>query len=65
MPNHVANPENAAVFDAIIERGKQIGADLILATDPDCDRLGCAAADFDRAAAPPGRRSPATRSARS
>ena len=43
VPNHVANPENAVVFDAIIERGKQIGADLILATDPDCDRLGCAA----------------------
>ncbi len=43
VPKHVANPENAAVFDAIIARGKQIGADLILATDPDCDRLGCAA----------------------
>ena len=43
VPSHVANPENAAVFDAIIDRGKQIGADLILATDPDCDRLGCAA----------------------
>ena len=43
VPNHVANPENAAVFDAIIERGRQTGADLILATDPDCDRLGCAA----------------------
>ena len=43
VPDHVANPENRAVFDAIIERAKQIGADLILATDPDCDRLGCAA----------------------
>ena len=43
VPGHVANPENAAVFDAMIARGKQIGADLILATDPDCDRLGCAA----------------------
>jgi phosphomannomutase len=42
VPKHTANPENAAVFDAIIERAKQIGADLILATDPDCDRLGCA-----------------------
>src|SRR3989304_5669439 len=42
VPNHVANPENAAVFDAIIDRAKQIHADLILATDPDCDRLGCA-----------------------
>ena len=43
VPGHVANPENAVVFDAMIARGKQIGADLILATDPDCDRLGCAA----------------------
>ena len=42
VPNHVANPENAAVFDAMIERANQSGADLILATDPDCDRLGCA-----------------------
>jgi len=42
VPNHVANPENPAVFDAIIQRAKQTGAELILATDPDCDRLGCA-----------------------
>ena len=43
VPGHVSNPENAAVFDAIIEHGKQSGADVILVTDPDCDRLGCAA----------------------
>ena len=43
VPDHVANPEQPAVFDAIIERGQAVGADLILATDPDCDRLGCAA----------------------
>ncbi len=42
VPKHIANPENAAVFDAIIQRARQIDADLILATDPDCDRLGCA-----------------------
>jgi phosphoglucomutase/phosphomannomutase len=42
VPKNVANPENAVVFDAIIERAKQSGAELILATDPDCDRLGCA-----------------------
>jgi phosphomannomutase len=42
VPKHVANPENAAVFDSMIEHAKQTGADLILATDPDCDRLGCA-----------------------
>ncbi|MGD0897919.1 MAG: phospho-sugar mutase, partial [Thermoguttaceae bacterium] len=43
VPQHIANPENPAVFDAIIQRGRQIEADLILATDPDCDRLGVAA----------------------
>lgn len=43
VPGHVSNPENPAVFDAIIERARQTGADLVLATDPDCDRMGCAA----------------------
>ena len=43
VPGHVSNPENQAVFDAIIERGQETGADLILATDPDCDRMGAAA----------------------
>jgi phosphoglucomutase/phosphomannomutase len=43
VPGHVSNPENTAVFDAIIERAKSVKADLIMATDPDCDRLGCAA----------------------
>ena len=43
VPGHVSNPENPRVFDAIIERAKAAGADLIMATDPDCDRLGCAA----------------------
>jgi phosphomannomutase len=42
VPKHVANPENPAVFDAMIEHAKRSGAELILATDPDCDRLGCA-----------------------
>lgn len=42
VPGHVSNPENTAVFDKIIERAKEISADVILATDPDCDRLGCA-----------------------
>jgi phosphoglucomutase/phosphomannomutase len=43
VPDHVANPENPRVFDAIIDRAKHSGAELILATDPDCDRVGCAA----------------------
>ncbi|MCU0877882.1 MAG: phospho-sugar mutase [Pirellulaceae bacterium] len=43
VPGNVSNPENTAVFDAIIARGQEIGADLALATDPDCDRMGAAA----------------------
>jgi phosphomannomutase len=43
VPGHVSNPENPATFDAMIERAKVIKADLILSTDPDADRLGCAA----------------------
>lgn len=43
VPDHVANPENPATFEAMIARAKQSGADLILSTDPDADRLGCAA----------------------
>ncbi len=54
IPGHVANPENAVVFDAIIARGNEIGADLILATDPDSDRLGCAARLTPAANAPWG-----------
>lgn len=43
VPGHVSNPENAVVFDAIIDRAKESGAELILASDPDCDRMGAAA----------------------
>ena len=43
VPGHVSNPENPEVFEKIIERAKQTGAELILATDPDCDRMGAAA----------------------
>lgn len=43
VPGHVSNPENPKVFDAIIQYAKERGADLALATDPDCDRMGCAA----------------------
>jgi phosphoglucomutase/phosphomannomutase len=43
VPGHVANPENPAVFDKMIEHARHVGADVTLATDPDCDRIGCAA----------------------
>jgi len=42
VPGNVSNPENAAVFDAIIEHARTCGGELILATDPDCDRVGAA-----------------------
>jgi phosphoglucomutase/phosphomannomutase len=43
VPGHVANPENVITFDSMIERAKATGADVVLSTDPDADRLGCAA----------------------
>ncbi|HEV3024268.1 MAG TPA: phospho-sugar mutase [Pirellulales bacterium] len=43
VPDNIANPENPATFDSIIARARQVGADLVLSTDPDADRLGCAA----------------------
>ena len=43
VPGHVANPENPAVLTAPIEEAKARGDDLVLASDPDCDRLGAAA----------------------
>ena len=43
VPGHVSNPENKQVFDAMIERARQAGADVAIASDPDCDRIGCAA----------------------
>jgi phosphoglucomutase/phosphomannomutase len=43
VPGHVSNPENKAVFDEPIKMAQEQNFDLILATDPDCDRIGCAA----------------------
>jgi phosphoglucomutase/phosphomannomutase len=42
VPGHVSNPENPAVFDGPIAQAQQQDFDLVLATDPDCDRLGVA-----------------------
>lgn len=35
-----SNPENKEAFEGAIELAKEIGAKLVLATDPDADRLG-------------------------
>ena len=43
VPGHVANPENPAVLTGPIDEAKARGDDLVMASDPDCDRLGAAA----------------------
>lgn len=41
------NPEEHAAFEMAIKYGNEIGADLLLATDPDSDRLGVAVKNED------------------
>ncbi len=41
------NPEDRAALTLAIEEAKKIGADLVLGTDPDCDRVGIAVRDGD------------------
>jgi phosphomannomutase len=43
VPGHVANPEVPAVLEPVIAAALDAGDDLVLASDPDCDRLGAAA----------------------
>ncbi len=38
----VPNPEDKAAFDLAIKMQKELGADLCVGTDPDCDRVGIA-----------------------
>ncbi|MBI1314854.1 phospho-sugar mutase [bacterium] len=39
VPNHLPNPENPQVFEPIIVQAKQDDVGLILASDPDADRI--------------------------
>jgi phosphoglucomutase len=39
------NPEIKQVFEIGLEMNQKIGADILLATDPDCDRVGIAVPD--------------------
>ncbi len=39
------NPEERSAFDIAIKMAKQDGADLIIGTDPDCDRVGVVVKD--------------------
>lgn len=41
------NPEEKDALTIAIEKAKEIGADLVLGTDPDCDRVGIAVKDGD------------------
>ncbi len=41
------NPEEKDALNIAIEKAKEIGADLVLGTDPDCDRVGIAVKDND------------------
>lgn len=41
------NPEEKEVFDIAIEMAKKDGADIIIGTDPDCDRVGVVVKDND------------------
>ena len=45
VPNHLPNPELPAVFGPALEEAKKTGAALVLASDPDADRLGVAVRD--------------------
>ncbi len=40
VPGHVSNPENPATLAAAIIDARDRGADLVLASDPDADRIG-------------------------
>jgi phosphoglucomutase len=39
------NPEERSAFEKALELGAKVKADLLLATDPDCDRVGIAVKD--------------------
>ena len=41
------NPEEASALEAALELGRAKGADIVLGTDPDADRLGIAVPDGD------------------
>lgn len=39
------NPENPEAMAMAIEKAKEVGADLVVASDPDADRIGCVIRD--------------------
>jgi len=41
------NPEEAAALSMALKKADEVGADLVMATDPDADRVGIAVRDLD------------------
>ncbi len=46
--NGIANPEDPHALTLAIQKALEVDADIVLASDPDADRLGCALPDPDR-----------------
>ena len=44
---HSPNPEDPAALEMAIDKAKKVDADLVMATDPDADRVGIAVKDPD------------------
>jgi len=42
------NPEESAALAMALEKADEVGADLVMATDPDADRVGIAVRDLDK-----------------
>ena len=42
VPDHLPNPERSAVFGPAIDEAQRMGVDLVLASDPDADRMAVA-----------------------
>ncbi|MCH9051025.1 MAG: phospho-sugar mutase [Proteobacteria bacterium] len=47
VPDQLPNPERMEIFAPVIERACETGASIVLASDPDADRLGVAAKNRD------------------
>eukprot|EP00913_Durusdinium_trenchii_P022807 g21411.t1 len=47
VPGHLPNPERPEVYQPMIDRARDSGAEIILASDPDADRLGIAVRDAE------------------
>lgn len=45
VPYAAPNPELPSAMELVVKAGKESGADLVLATDPDADRIGAGAPD--------------------